>query len=110
MNDPDTCAPSSTHIAYAFKKLPTDDPMLTYLVDAMIRYSRCDATWNVKYTTDENWPRAYLLAFARKVSVVIGGVMWEGEDMDDHSLYLCDYHENKTEEERKRCNGSEEEK
>jgi hypothetical protein len=97
--------PDDEHAKCAFNHLQSEDPLCQLLVDVNFHHDRETDDWPKIYEAEVgyNWPFEYLLAFARRTTKVVGDVRWNGKDWSDFELDLCDYHNHKTNEERKVC-------
>jgi hypothetical protein len=97
----ETYNPNRDDVVYAFKNLKSDSPLCRFLVDIGIHYGWCDSN-GIKETEAKgykHWPPEYLFAFACRATEVVK-ILKEDED---YCLNKCDYHEHKTDEEKKEC-------
>jgi hypothetical protein len=101
----DTTTPSISVVTYAFDRLHPNNPLCRFLVDVSLRYDWNSPEDGTPYDlgNDPNWPIAYLLSFAHQATKVIGDIRFRGKHIFDFDLDLCDYHEHKTPEDRKKC-------
>jgi hypothetical protein len=105
VSEPDLNLPDDEQVRCAFDYLEREDPICRFLVDVNLYYDYCSDDRPNPYEDDErfDWPIAYLRAFARQTTRLVGDVHRENKDIADFEPILCDYHEHKTDEERETC-------
>jgi hypothetical protein len=108
VSTPSDILPDDKQVRCAFDYLDVEDPICRFLVDANIYYDYCSSDHQNPYNDDErfDWSTAYLRAFARQTTRLVGGMRCEGRNIGDFEPKLCDYHEHRTDEDRKTCEKS----
>ena len=84
-------------VIYAFENLPSDNPILQFMVDNHCRWFRSDldTEGNERLQRRDELPPSFLMRVMMRYSDIVNGT--------DNKTVACDYHEHKTDEEREAC-------
>jgi hypothetical protein len=105
MENETTGIPNWSEISPAFKWLRPASPLCRSLVDICVNLDSCDDTGASLYEVDgpEEWPVEFLLGVARRATQILSGMTYNNKVLSDLKLDVCDYHDHKTDEEKKGC-------
>jgi hypothetical protein len=99
----DVYLPSTFAIRLAFEHLNNEDPLCRLLMDSYATGFDAQASWSEYFVKEDcQFTHQFLIGVLQRLSLKIDNLECFASDCSDEYGY-CDYHEHKSEEERKAC-------
>lgn len=98
--------PSAEIVHFAFNKLPEKSPLRRLIVDLWCRRIRPLNYGGKNGFEKQDWPKTFLMEVTQRFSELVNNPLSGCLQIMFHEMNLCDYHEHKTDEEKKACKAS----